>query len=396
MYLTILLILILIFECIYYLFNMHLNKNNKIEYYREIPSEENPAIVGFMIKGNVDGNDVIATILDLWKKGYVDVEYKIMNDKQQCIIKDGGKDRFLVLKDYENYLLDELFKEKQEVVLEDFVSSSKFENIFKNVGNMIKRRGNLKKTHNEVSYKRLTNKINFLTNYTVLGFAMFFPIIYLISNNVLLSIIIGYFISLILFMLLKGIILKDSKNIEGLLFGISSAISVFYLGILIITYLLSKYSYQTNQFLEIGNVVLSGLMLICFFIGDYNKKSSITFIDYIIFIYSLVSIVFANVIGLSICIIYFSHRIYLKSPKHVYFSNDDEIEKWIALKKFLNDFSIMSERDLMEVKIWDKYLIYGIAMGINKKIVLEYAKLSNIKLINDSVLDKCYLENIDF
>ncbi len=395
MYLIILLILVLIFECLYYLFNMHLNKDDKIEYYREIPSEENPAIVGFMIKGNVDGNDVIATILDLWKKGYVDVEYKIINDKQQCIIKDGGKDRFLALKDYENYLLDELFKEKQEAVLEDFVSSPKFENIFKNVGNMIKRRGNLKKTH-KVSYKRLTNKINFLTNYIVLGFAMFFPIIYLISNNVLLSIIIGYFISFILFMLLKAIILKDNKNIEGLLFGISSAISIFYLGILIITYLLSKYSYQTNQFLEIGNVVLSGLMLICFFIGDYNKKSSITFIDYIIFIYSLVSIVFANVIGLSICIIYFSHRVYLKSPKHVYFLNNDEIEKWIALKKFLNDFSIMSERDLMEVKIWDKYLIYGIAMGINKKIVLEYAKLSNIKLINDSVLDKCYLEKIDF
>lgn len=41
-------------------------------------------------------------------------------------------------------------------------------------------------------------------------------------------------------------------------------------------------------------------------------------------------------------------------------------------------------------------LLYGIAMGVNKKVVIEYAKLANIKLINNSILDKCYSENILF
>ena len=123
---------------------------------------------------------------------------------------------------------------------------------------------------------------------------------------------------------------------------------------------------------------------------------TLTPIDYIMFLYAIPSMLFGNVIGLCLSIIYLSNRIYLKSPKHSYLSDDNEIDKWIALKKFLNDFSIINQRELMEVKIWDKYLIYGLAMGINKKIILEYAKLSNIKLINNSLLESCYSENILF
>ena len=350
-------------------------------------------MVGLMVKGNVDGNDIISTILDLWKREYISIEYRTIDDIQKCIIKDTGKDRFMLLIDYENYLLDELFKDKSEIVLEDFINSPKFEIVFKNVGNMINRRVNLKKTH-RVSYKRLKNKINFLVNYIVLGFALFFPIVYLISNNFLLSVIVGIVLNLIFFLLIKAIIVKEERNIEELLFGISSVISVVYFSILLIVYLIGNYIYSYNYYFEMINIVESILLILCFFIGDYNKKMKITVIDCIILIYSLISIVFGNVIGLCLNVVYFSHRIYLKSPKHSYLSS--EIDKWIALKKFLNDFSYISDRELMEVKIWDKYLIYGISMGVNKNIILEYAKLSNIELINNSILDKCYSENILF
>lgn len=395
MYLTILLIIILLLESIYYIYFISKNKQEKVEYFRDIPSNENPAIVGLMVKGNVDGNDIIATILDLWEKAYINVEYKMVDGKQKCVIKDAGKERFLILKDYENYLLDELFKEKQEVILEDFVNSSKFEMIFKNIGNMIKRRVNLKKTH-KISYKRLISKINFLVNYIVLGFSMFFSISYIISNNFMLSIIIGFIINIMLFIVLKALVVKEEKSIEGILFGTSTAISIIYIGLLIIAYLLGNYTYQHNQYFVIGNIVISALLILCFFIGDYNKKMTLTPIDYLIFMYTIPSIVFGNIIGLCIIIVYLSHRIYLKSPKHSYLSNENEFDKWIALRRFLNDFSIINQREMMEVKIWDKYLIYGIAMGVNKKVILEYAKLANIQLINNTILDKCYTENIMF
>ena len=393
MYLFVFLNLILLIEYIYYLFQKYSQKDNKIiNYYREIPSNESPAIVGLMIKKNVDGNDIIATILDLWEKGYISVEYRIINDSKKCILKDSGKDRFLSLKDYENYLLDEIFKENREVVFEDFVNSSKFEIIFKNIGNMINKRIDIKSVH-KISYKRLFNKVNFLTNYFVLGFSLFFSIIYILLNNFLISLTISYAINLIVFVVIKSLLIKNENDIESLLFGITFALSITYLGIIIILYLISDFEYQINSYLLITNIIASLISLVCLIIGDYNKKFEMTTLDYIMAIYSILSICLGNIIGLCIGIIYYSHRLYLKSPKHVYLYND-EIEKWVALKKFLNDFSYIDQRELMEVKVWNKYLIYGISMGVNKKIVLEYANMANIKLINNSILDKCYSENI--
>lgn len=393
MILIILLVLVLLIECIYYIYFVNQNETNTIDYFRDIPSNENPAIIGLMVKGNVDGNDIISTILDLWEKGYITVEYRIIDGEQKCILKETDKDRFFSLKDYENYLLDEIFKNGKEAVFEDFVNSSKFEIVFKNIGNMIRRRVDIKSTH-KISYKKLKNKINFLVNYIVLGFSLFFPIIYLVCNNFILSLAISYLISFALFFILKSILVKEEKGIESLLFGTSIAVSIVYIGLLIIAYIISGYVYSANNYLIIIDIFASLLLIVCFIIGDYNKKLILTQIDYIMIIYSIISSVFGNITGISIAIIYFSHRLYLKSPKHVYLSNSDEIEKWIALKNFLNDFSLISERKLMEVKIWNKYLIYGISMGVNKKIILEYAKIVNMKLINQSILDKCYTENI--
>lgn len=394
MVITVFLIIIFLLEFTYYLLFINKNKKDQIDYYRDIPSNENPALVGLMVKGNVDGNDIISTILDLWEKGYISVEYKMINDNQKCVLKDLGKDRFLALKDYENYLLDEIFKDSSEVIFEDFVNSPKFEIVFKNVGNMISKRIDIKSTH-KVSYKKLFNKVNFLVNYVVLGFSLLFSIVYILTNDFLISVAISFITHLFLFILIKFFLIKNDSGIESLLFGITTAISIAYLGLLIILYLISEFDYQLPVYLTILNILESVLFIICLFIGEYNKKVKFTMLDYIIGLYSLISICFGNVIGLCIGIIYYSHRLYLKAPKHVYLYND-EIEKWIALKRFLNDFSYISDRNLMETKVWNKYLIYGLSMGVNKQVILEYAKIANIKLINNSILDKCYSENIRY
>ena len=189
---------------------------------------------------------------------------------------------------------------------------------------------------------------------------------------------------LMLFIVIRSLLVKNENGIESLLFGITFAISIVYLGLIIIMYLISNFDFQISNTLLIINILASLIFIACLLIGDYDKKIKMTILDYIMIIYSLLSICLGNIVGLCIGIIYYSHRLYLKSPKHVYLYND-EIEKWIALKKFLNDFSYINQRELMEVKVWDKYLIYGISMGVNKKIVLEYAKMANIKLINKRI-----------
>ena len=60
-----------------------------------------------------------------------------------------------------------------------------------------------------------------------------------------------------------------------------------------------------------------------------------------------------------------------------------EMEKWNALKKFMLDFSSMDEKELPEVVLWEKYLVYATALGIGKKV----SKVLKLKIEQ---------ENIDF
>ena len=48
---------------------------------------------------------------------------------------------------------------------------------------------------------------------------------------------------------------------------------------------------------------------------------------------------------------------------------EDEYNKWRGLYNFLNDETLMVERGVMELAIWEKYLIYATAFGISDKVI---------------------------
>ena len=107
----VLIFLIFIFNLIYFFrVKSSINSKTKLDYYREIPSDESPAIVGYMVKNNCDGNDVVATLLDLNYRGYINIEYELIDGIEKSVISLTNKDRFMVLKDFESFLLDEIFK----------------------------------------------------------------------------------------------------------------------------------------------------------------------------------------------------------------------------------------------------------------------------------------------
>ena len=53
----------------------------------------------------------------------------------------------------------------------------------------------------------------------------------------------------------------------------------------------------------------------------------------------------------------------------------DEQAQWKGLKKYMEDFSLLKERELPEIVLWEKFLVYATVFGIEKK-VLEQLKMT--------------------
>ena len=47
----------------------------------------------------------------------------------------------------------------------------------------------------------------------------------------------------------------------------------------------------------------------------------------------------------------------------------DEYEKWNALYNFLNSETLMNEKTIIELPLWEKYLVYATAFGISEKVI---------------------------
>lgn len=86
-------------------------------------------------------------------------------------------------------------------------------------------------------------------------------------------------------------------------------------------------------------------------------------------IYPIGMIILAIVVGIQMIMYYkMSHRIDILTQKGV-----DEKEKWEGLKNYMQDFSMLDKREVPEIVIWEKFLVYATAFGIANK-VLEQLK----------------------
>lgn len=62
---------------------------------------------------------------------------------------------------------------------------------------------------------------------------------------------------------------------------------------------------------------------------------------------------------------------FLVFAKYLVKRNDLALEhytKWSLLKKYLNDFSDFRNKDVQDIKLWEKYLVYAIPLGCAKKV----------------------------
>lgn len=391
--------LFLIIEIIYYYKLVSSKDNNKVEYFRDIPSSKSPAQVGLLVKGKVDGNDIISTLLDLNMRGFIEIENRYIDNQEKCVLKLVPRERILSLNEYENFLINQVFKDNTEVIFDDYLKYNNTQEMYNAFNIMVKKRITDDSVH-KISWKKNIFKINFIVCYLLFGLSLFYPIFQLIFrnfevNSVIISLVLGFMICILFFMLYNSFVNNSRLKLDKLILEISYPL-IFIFGIIIIAaYFIDKnIGFDSEIYFQAINILFS-ILTIYTFISSSKKERNITF-EFLFIVYSIISMIFNNTIGAMIGIVYFSLRSYQIAPKHINYKDGDEVTKWLALKKYLNDFTIIGEREMQEVKMWEKYLIYAISLGVNKKCIEEYTKLSHLKILNENIINKFYIENIDF
>lgn len=49
-------------------------------------------------------------------------------------------------------------------------------------------------------------------------------------------------------------------------------------------------------------------------------------------------------------------------------NGNEAYHKWMALKNYMVDFGNMDEKELPEIILWEKYLVYAVTLGCAKKL----------------------------
>lgn len=379
------------------------NKKEKT-YCRDIPSNDSPAFVGKIIKGHVDGNDLIATILDLSYKGYIRIEIEQIRGKAKRVLYLHRNVQTLDLKEYEMFIINQIFKTSDKIIFDDYIKSSKFKQDFKIFDSMMDRRSEIKSTYKSSVLKNV-NKIILLTMFLLFGIIIFYsitlPIIMSISSmftdntkiKLIVNIVVGGFEYLLVSYKYISYINKTTNAQENINLSITyiilSAIICLIIGFVSFEKVLELLNRELNWYNVIINFMLSAITILYMFSILRRKEE---YLYYFFIMVSLLALISSLNLTMGICIIFLATYIFFKSPKHIKLEQNDYIYKWIGFKEYLEDYSLMAEQEENAMLIWEKYLIYAVSLGVNKKIIKKYGYLNNTLLLDELYLKKFYTE----
>lgn len=399
---TIVLIIIIIYSLI--LSRIMLKTIREKHYYRDIPTNDSPAYVGKIIKGHVDGNDLIATILDLSYKGYIRIEIERIKGRDKRVLCLQKNVQSLELKEHEMFIINQIFKTSNRVVFDDYLKSPKFKQDFKTFDKMMDRRSEIKSRYNNFALKNI-NKIILLTMFLLFGIIIFYsitlPIIISISSiftdNIKIKVIANIIISMIMYLLVSykyiSYINKTTNAQENInlciTYIILSIVICLIIGFVSFEKVLVLLYQELNWYNIFINLILSSVTILYMF-NILRKKEEYIYCFFIIV--SIIVIITGLKLTMGICIVFFATYIFFKSPKHIKLEHDDFIYRWIGFKEYLEDYSLMSDQEENAILIWEKYLVYAISLGVNKKIIRKYGNINNTLLLDELYLKKFYTE----
>lgn len=65
----------------------------------------------------------------------------------------------------------------------------------------------------------------------------------------------------------------------------------------------------------------------------------------------------------------------------------NEKEEWLGLKRYMAEFSLMKEKEVPELVLWEKYLVYATVFGISEKV------LKQLKVVYPQISDEEYMNS---
>ena len=68
----------------------------------------------------------------------------------------------------------------------------------------------------------------------------------------------------------------------------------------------------------------------------------------------------------------------------------DEKEAWKGLKNFMEDFSMLDKKEVPELVLWEKYLVYATAFGISDKV------LKQLKVVYPQITDEQFMNSYGY
>lgn len=351
-----------------------------IEYFRDIPNDLDPYFAATLVfakdKKKPDIGDVYSAImLSLVRKGYVELERITPNmDWIQ-----------------NNILIKVLYKPISNIILSN--NFSNIQNISnQNINNQIN--NNIKILNNNLNNQNIPTIIQKNKNYTIIKAEK--P---LIKQEILDNVRINE----------KGKQLEDLTPNEQAYFNLIIRHSMGKtINMSIFQEKVSHDYVNTNSFVTTteNSIINIGITQGYFQKANYNEiKKSTNNLANIYLILGLIILIFGNLkiyntrldliygglFMLGITLIFSCFYLKKFANKYILFTQfgENEHTKWKALYNFLNNETLLNDKTIVELALWEKYLIYATAFGISDKVI----KALEINCPNINVNDSPILSN---
>lgn len=121
-----------------------------------------------------------------------------------------------------------------------------------------------------------------------------------------------------------------------------------------------------------------------------SSKHLLRAVEYITFgVIALIAI--GNpIIAILLCINCIPHFISYNKINPLTDKGLEEKAKWVGLKRYMEDFSLLNEKEVPDLKLWERYLVFATAFGIADK-VLKQLKIKYPELQNMDGYDYAYM-----